>query len=198
MEWFKRKTWLTASTTKRALFCSPCLLFGNTTNADSVWTTDGYKDLKHLAERTVKHESSKSHINCAMKLGLLGGVNIMAQIDSAYQRNILEHNKQTGEADIVPKALWEVRTGPAWSRRVSRLSKPRHFWDDVRGRHQAEKTLRFGESNLFLGADGCINATCKDIVFLQGFVHLAACFVADICFSCAFCFILYATRVPQA
>ena len=127
MEWFERKTWLTASTTKRALFCFPCLLFGNTTNADSVWTTDGYKDLKHLAERTVKHESSKSHINCAMKLGLLGGVNIMAQIDSAYQRNILEHNKQTGEADIVPKALWEVRTGPAWSRRVSRLSKPRHF-----------------------------------------------------------------------
>ena len=127
MEWFERKTWLTASTTKRALFCFPCLLFGNTTNADSVWTTDGYKDLKHLAERKVKHESSKSHINCAMKLGLLGGVNIMAQIDSAYQRNILEHNKQTGEADIVPKALWEVRTGPAWSRRVSRLSKPRHF-----------------------------------------------------------------------
>ena len=85
------------------------------------------QDLKHLAERTVKHESSKNHINCTMKLGLLGGVNIMAQIDSAYQRNILEHNKQTGEADIVPKALWEVRTGPAWSRRVSRLSKPRHF-----------------------------------------------------------------------
>ena len=93
MEWFERKTWLTASATKRALFCFPCLLFGNTTNADSVWTTDGYKDLKHLAERKVKHESSKSHINCAMKLGLLAGVNIMAQIDSAYQRNILEHNK---------------------------------------------------------------------------------------------------------
>ena len=97
MEWFERKTWLTASTTKRALFCFPCLLFGNTTNADSVWTTDGFKDLKHLAERTVKHESSKAHINCAMKLGLLGRVNIMAQLDSAYQRSILEHNKQAEE-----------------------------------------------------------------------------------------------------
>ena len=78
MEWFERKTWLTASTTKRALFCFPCLLFGNTT-------------------RTVKHESSKAHINCAMKLGLLGRVNIMAQLDSAYQRSILEHNKQAEE-----------------------------------------------------------------------------------------------------
>src|SRR4029434_8414927 len=41
----------------------------------------------------------------------------------------------------------------------------------------------------FFGADGCINAICKDIVFLQSFVHLAACFVAVICFSCAFRFI---------
>ena len=96
-EWFERKTWLTASTTQRALFCFPCLLFGNATNADSVWTTDGFKDLKHLAERTVKHESSKSHINCAMKLGLLGWVNNMARLESAYQQNILEHNKQTEE-----------------------------------------------------------------------------------------------------
>src|SRR4029434_9876333 len=31
----------------------------------------------------------------------------------------------------------------------------------------------------------------------RSFVHLAACFVAVICFSCAFRFILYATRVPH-
>ena len=96
-EWYDRKTWLTASTSKRALFCFPCLLFGIGTNADSVWTTDGFNDLKHLAERTVKHESCQIHINCALKLGLLGQVNIMAQLDRAYQRNILEHNKQTEE-----------------------------------------------------------------------------------------------------
>src|SRR4029434_6339355 len=121
----------------------------------------------------------------------------MTQIDSAYQLNILEHNKQPGEADIVHKALWEVRAGPAWSRRVSRLSKPifETMWG---GRHQAEKTLRFGVKLFVFGADGCINEICKDIVFLQSFVHLAACFVAVICLSCAFRFILYATRVPQA
>ncbi|XP_060951206.1 zinc finger MYM-type protein 1-like [Limanda limanda] len=95
-EWFERKTWLTASTTKRALFCFPCLLFGDASFIDSVWATDGYKDLKHLTERTAKHESSKSHINCAIKLGLLGSVNRVAQQDSLYQQNILEH-KQTEE-----------------------------------------------------------------------------------------------------
>src|SRR4029434_5187931 len=61
MEMYYRKTWLTASTSKRALFCFPCLLFGIGTNADSVRTTDGFKDLKHLEKRTVKHESCKPH-----------------------------------------------------------------------------------------------------------------------------------------
>ena len=52
-EWYDRKTWLTASTSKRALFCFPWLLFGNGTNADSVWTTDGFKDLKRRKNRCV-------------------------------------------------------------------------------------------------------------------------------------------------
>src|SRR4029434_7480788 len=88
-EWYDRKTWLTASTSKRALFCFPCLLFGIGTNADSVRTTGGFKDLKHLAERTVKHESCKPHNQLRPAIGTIGA--------RAYQRNILEHNKQTEE-----------------------------------------------------------------------------------------------------
>src|SRR4029434_4532608 len=95
-EWYDRKTWLTASTSKLALFCFPCLLFGNG-NGDSVWTSDGFKDLKHLTERTVKHESCKKHIICALKLGLFGRVDVKTRLHSAYQRNIDEHNKQTEE-----------------------------------------------------------------------------------------------------
>ena len=71
-EWYDRKTWLTASTSKRALFCFPCLLFGIGTNADSVRTTDGFKDLKHLAERTVKHESCKPHNQLRPAIGTIG------------------------------------------------------------------------------------------------------------------------------
>ena len=128
-EWYDRKTWLTASTSKRALFCFPCLLFGIGTNADSVRTTDGFKDLKHLAERTVKHESCKPH----NQLQLLGQINIMAQLDSAYQRNILEHNKQTEENRYVLGRLISC----------IKLCGKCELWDDVRGRHQAAKTLRF-------------------------------------------------------
>ena len=71
-EWYDRKTWLTASTSKRALFCFPCLLFGIGTNADSVRTRDGFKDLKHLAERTVKHESCKPHNQLHPAIGTIG------------------------------------------------------------------------------------------------------------------------------
>ena len=88
----------------------------------------------------------------------------------------------TGEADIVHKALWEVRT----------------LRQCARAKPGCKATAILIVKPSFFGADGCINAICKDIVFLQSFVHLAACFVAVICLSCAFRFILYATRVPQA
>ena len=92
-EWFKRKTWLTASISKKGLFCFPCLLFGG----ETVWTTTGFKDLKHLSERLVKHESCASHVDNAIKLGLLGTTNVASQLDSAYRRGIEQHNRQTEE-----------------------------------------------------------------------------------------------------
>ena len=75
-------------------------------------------------------------INCALQLGQ---VNIMAQLDSAYQRNILEHNKQTEENRYVLGRLISC----------IKLCGKCELWDDVRGRHQAAKTLRFCESNFF-------------------------------------------------
>ena len=91
-EWFQRKTWLTGSSSKKALYCFPCLLFGG----ETVWTTTGFKDLKHLSERLVKHESCASHVDNAIKLGLLGRANVASQLDSAYRRGIEKHNRQTG------------------------------------------------------------------------------------------------------
>src|SRR4029434_3460020 len=52
-----------------------------------------------------------------------------------------------------------------------------------------------GESNLFFME--LMDVSMQFANFLQSFVHLAACFVAVICLSCAFRFILYATRVPH-
>ncbi|XP_077426474.1 zinc finger MYM-type protein 1-like isoform X3 [Vanacampus margaritifer] len=93
-DWFEKKKWLTASTTKSALFCFPCLLFGG---LDSVWASIGFKDIKHLSERTAKHESSSSHLRCAMKLGLLGLTPVQPRINDADRLAIEEHNTLTEE-----------------------------------------------------------------------------------------------------
>lgn len=69
------------------------MLFGG----DGPWSRTGFKDLKHLSERIIKHESSGSHLDNAVKLGLLGRVNVAVQIDSAYRRGIEEHNRQGEE-----------------------------------------------------------------------------------------------------
>ncbi|KAI4820792.1 hypothetical protein KUCAC02_028759 [Chaenocephalus aceratus] len=45
----------------------------------------------------MKHESSNSHLGNAVKLGLLGRVNVAAQIDSAYRRGIDDHNRKVEE-----------------------------------------------------------------------------------------------------
>ncbi|KAI4822125.1 hypothetical protein KUCAC02_007687 [Chaenocephalus aceratus] len=45
----------------------------------------------------MKHESSNSHLENAVKLGLLGRVNVAAQTDSAYRRGIDDHNRKVEE-----------------------------------------------------------------------------------------------------
>ena len=62
-----------------------------------MWASSGYRDMKHLSERALKHESSASHLSCAMKLGLLGKLNIQAQLDASFRRSVSEHNRQTEE-----------------------------------------------------------------------------------------------------
>ncbi|XP_077461063.1 uncharacterized protein LOC144077306 [Stigmatopora argus] len=93
-DWFEKRKWLTASTNKRALFCFPCLLFGG---LDSVWASIGFKDIKHLSERSAKHESSSSHLRCAMKLGLLGLPPVQNPIEDSDRLAIEEHNRLTEE-----------------------------------------------------------------------------------------------------
>ena len=62
-EWFKRKLWLTGSSSKKALYCFPCLLFGG----ETVWTTTGFSDLKHLSERLyILHLSLTVHTDVAL------------------------------------------------------------------------------------------------------------------------------------
>lgn len=87
-EIYSRNDWICGCNRKNALFCFPCLLFGG----DKAWTEVGVTDLVHMSEKVKKHEHSKSHLHNSIELALLGTVNIKAQLDSAYWRNVQQHN----------------------------------------------------------------------------------------------------------
>ena len=74
---FERTDWLTASVARNSLFCFPCLLFGG----DTAWTQQGIVDLKHLSDKIRIHECNTSHIGNAVKLSMLGKVNIACQLN---------------------------------------------------------------------------------------------------------------------
>nr|CAH7755638.1 unnamed protein product [Callosobruchus chinensis] len=59
---------------------------------DLNWARKGISDLHHLSEKIKKHESSRDHINSCTTFALLGKVNIMSQLSSAYRESIILHN----------------------------------------------------------------------------------------------------------
>jgi hypothetical protein len=59
------------------------MLFGG----EESWTKIGFTDLNHLGDRIKKHTEPAKHMNCET-------VNIAAQLDSAYRRNIELHNEK--------------------------------------------------------------------------------------------------------
>ncbi|XP_078539192.1 zinc finger MYM-type protein 1-like [Lissotriton helveticus] len=87
--WYTKVDWLTGSTSKNALFCFPCLLFGGDFN----WARKGVTDLKHLAIIIRKHAHLKRHIENLTRLGMLGDATIEAHVSDTYRRAILKHNE---------------------------------------------------------------------------------------------------------
>ncbi|KAJ1125258.1 hypothetical protein NDU88_003691 [Pleurodeles waltl] len=88
--WFDKMEWLTDSSSKNALFCFPCLLFGGEVS----WTRTGVTDLKHLAEKIKRHDSSESHLTNVFKLSLFGKSNIALQLNGAYRKGVIKHNEE--------------------------------------------------------------------------------------------------------
>ncbi|KAJ1203148.1 hypothetical protein NDU88_006942 [Pleurodeles waltl] len=88
--WFDKMEWLTASSSKNALFCFPCLLFGGEVS----WTRTGVTDLKHLAEKIKRHDSSESHLTNVLKLSLFGKSNIALQLNEVYSKGVIKHNEE--------------------------------------------------------------------------------------------------------
>lgn len=91
--WYSRKAWLAGCGHANALFCFPCLLF-KTAGTDPAWTVTGVRDMKHLSEKVKKHESTRTHMDNAVKLALLGRVNIATQLDDGHRIAVRKHNEE--------------------------------------------------------------------------------------------------------
>lgn len=94
--WYDKKPWLSGCSNRNKILCFPCLLFQSpvTGGQGDMWSTVGVCDMKHFSEKAKKHESSKSHLNCAMKLAMLGNANIAAQLHEGYSVSVRNHNKE--------------------------------------------------------------------------------------------------------
>ncbi|XP_053156922.1 uncharacterized protein LOC128347007 [Hemicordylus capensis] len=87
-DWYARKEWLCGSATQNALFCFPCLLFGG----DKAWTETGMGDLTDLADKTKKHEVSKTHLENCVKLSMLDPATMAVQVDDPLSLSVRKHN----------------------------------------------------------------------------------------------------------
>ena len=66
-----KRSWITYCLEKDALFCIPCILFSKPDenlpqNQSCPFTRDGYSNWHKHSERILKHEQSKSHIECKL------------------------------------------------------------------------------------------------------------------------------------
>lgn len=60
---------------------------------DANWARKGLKDLHNFSTKIKKHESSQGHINLYTHLALLDEINILTQLNSAYQQHVIERNE---------------------------------------------------------------------------------------------------------
>ncbi|XP_051918016.1 synaptotagmin-12 isoform X3 [Hippocampus zosterae] len=88
-EWYARKDWLCGCPARSRLFCFPCLLFST---RDSVWTQNGYGDMKNLQRSLGKHERSTSHIHSQIALKTFGSSMIDSAADEQHRLAVSIHN----------------------------------------------------------------------------------------------------------
>ena len=92
--WFENTEWLSVSINRKALYCFYCVLFNG---SDSTWCTGGFTDLRHYVERRKMHQSSTSHMQCAINFKTFGKVNIMSQLNEGHALSIIRHNEQVNK-----------------------------------------------------------------------------------------------------
>ncbi|KAM9425523.1 zinc finger MYM-type protein 1-like [Pholidichthys leucotaenia] len=83
-------SWLAGCNVSNAFYCFPCLLF-QSADTETLWTTAGVRDLKHLLEECRRHESCRSHLDNMMKLKLFGRAGIVGH--RAYSEEVAKKQR---------------------------------------------------------------------------------------------------------
>ncbi|XP_060863559.1 uncharacterized protein LOC132940138 [Metopolophium dirhodum] len=85
---YEKHTWLCGCEVEQAVFCFPCLCFGNETS----WTNSGVRHLGHLSTKIKKHENSFDHLQNVVNLKVLGNDNYDDKADEldVIQRNVIQ------------------------------------------------------------------------------------------------------------
>ncbi|XP_017295795.1 zinc finger MYM-type protein 1 [Kryptolebias marmoratus] len=104
-EWYTRKDWLCGCANRNRLYCFPCLLFST---CDSVWTSTGFGDLKHLQRGFISHEKSAAHIQSQIALKTFGTSRIDLAVDEQRKLNASIHNARVKENREILKDLISV------------------------------------------------------------------------------------------
>ncbi|XP_040177751.1 zinc finger MYM-type protein 1-like [Rana temporaria] len=90
---YQTRNWLTGCEASQAFFCFPCLLM-QCAGTDTLWTRMGVCDLKHLTEKSKRHESTRSHLENTLRLHFFGKSSITKQLDEGYRIGIRKHNEE--------------------------------------------------------------------------------------------------------
>ncbi|XP_067284102.1 zinc finger MYM-type protein 1-like isoform X2 [Pseudorasbora parva] len=90
---YGKRSWLAGCNVSHAFYCFPCLLF-QSPGTETPWTSTGVRDLKHLSEKCKRHESSRSHLDNAMRLQFFGKLSIAEQLDEGCRIGSRRHNEE--------------------------------------------------------------------------------------------------------
>ena len=85
-------SWICGCEIRNALFCFPCLLFGNSDS--NSWSRSGVTDLGHLSKFIKQHKDNSKHLHNVLNLNSIGSVSVAAQLSRAYHDAKLRHNEQ--------------------------------------------------------------------------------------------------------
>lgn len=103
---YEKYQWMCGCSVTNKLLCFVCLIFNTEVTA---WTKYGLDDLKHIADRAKKHENSVAHLKAYIDFSVLGKTDIREQLDSAYLRYKLEHNKQVEKNHILRRIIMCIK-----------------------------------------------------------------------------------------